>query len=136
MCSLSVPLRQLCNYPKSVQPMPGIDPATFNMRGNHLTWYINVNEEVYRHYSKILTKHRIKPSISLLPFNYSTLCCTIYFYWCGLIKSIGSCRFIYSEGLLFPLEDRYVIRHTCHLVNELSQLQVFNTSDSIHSTHN
>ena len=33
--SWAVPPERLRGYYKSVQPQPGIDPATFSMRGNH-----------------------------------------------------------------------------------------------------
>ena len=42
------------------------------------------------------------------------LCIFIYF---GRIKFKGSCRFIYSEGLLLVLEDRFITRHNLRLGN-------------------
>ena len=61
------------------------------------------------HHNKI-QYHIMKPRGVIYP-KIVLCCCTMYFYWFGEIKFISFCKFIYSESLLFVLEDRYIMLH-------------------------
>ena len=64
------------------------------------------------------------PLIQLTHVIYPLSCssrmvrCMLCIFICfGGIKFKGSCRFIYSEGLLLVLEDRYITRHNSLWMN-------------------